>query len=66
MTPETQADLNALTLIELRCVLLSEINRFIQAVEAGEDARELKRNTAEIYALLKAREIIPVENVPLA
>lgn len=66
MTPETQADLNALSLTELRCILLSEINRFIQAVESGEDARELKRNTAEIYALLKARETIPVENVPLA
>ncbi|HTJ13311.1 MAG TPA: hypothetical protein VL547_14850 [Dinghuibacter sp.] len=64
MTPEIQANLDALSLAELRKLLLTEINRFIQAVEAGEDAAELKRHTAEIYALLLARETAPVEKVP--
>ena len=65
MTPETQADLIALPVHELRNLLLTEINRFTGAVEAGEDASTLKRNIAEIYALLRARESFVVEKVPL-
>ena len=65
MTPETQADLIALPVQELRNLLLAEINRFTIAVEAGEDASMLKRTIAEIYALLRARESIVVEKVPL-
>lgn len=62
-----ETNLQNLTATELRGLLLREINHFIAAVEAGEDAERLmvlKNRTAEIYTLLRNKETNAVDAPP--